>query len=259
MYFEFKRNRIRCNLRGRRMWFVGKDIMSSLGYENPEKSLPKYIDADDSMELTVRDTIGREEAVTAINTYGVHKLITIAGMINICSSETIKEFKVWLDEVIQPIIEQSIERTVSDEDMAILKIVHAKSDTEKASGIKEFKDLIIQQTKAEMANQNTPVVKTSRTKIDPSSLMSIKDATEMLGLKKGQILRWASNNDMFQYRGASKRSPYVPEKGFPFFRVYNSKTTVGLIGVTDAGLRCIEEHIDEIKETKLVNKREGSL
>lgn len=253
MLLEFQNNKVRCELRGRRMWFVGKDIMTSLGYENPEKNLPKYIEDEDTTSIKVKDTLGRTISALAINTYAVYKLLAMAEVIKTCDTDTIKAFKHWLDEVVQPIIDKSIEKVVSDEDMAILKIVHAKSDTEKASSIKEFKELIIQQVKVETKKSITGK-KVRATEDNDINLFSVSEVTETLGLKKGQILRWASNNGMFGYRGSSGKSPFVSDKGYPFFRIYNSNTTVGLVGVTDAGIKALEEHIEEIRNTKLKYK-----
>ena len=47
--FKFKRQPVRTLTIDGEVWFVGKDVCSVLGYQNPSKALQDHVDAEDKL------------------------------------------------------------------------------------------------------------------------------------------------------------------------------------------------------------------
>ena len=57
-------------------WFVGKDIAEVLGYSNSRKAILDHVDDEDKIDgVTIRDSIGRDQAAVVINESGLYALI----------------------------------------------------------------------------------------------------------------------------------------------------------------------------------------
>lgn len=57
-------------------YFVGKDVAEILGYSNTRKALLDHVDEEDKTDgVTIRDSIGREQAPVLINESGLYSLI----------------------------------------------------------------------------------------------------------------------------------------------------------------------------------------
>ena len=56
-------------------YFVGKDVADILGYSNTRKALIDHVDKEDKDDVTIRDAIGRNQTMTAINESGLYSLI----------------------------------------------------------------------------------------------------------------------------------------------------------------------------------------
>lgn len=85
-------------------WFVGKDVAVALGYSNPRKALIDHVDSDDKMqndEVTIRDSIGREQKPTVVNESGLYSLILSSKL------EGAKKFKRWVTSEVLPAIRKT--------------------------------------------------------------------------------------------------------------------------------------------------------
>lgn len=85
-------------------WFVGKDVAVALGYSNPRKALIDHVDSDDKMqndEVTIRDSIGREQKPTVVNESGLYSLILSSKL------EGAKKFKRWVTNEVLPAIRKT--------------------------------------------------------------------------------------------------------------------------------------------------------
>ena len=80
-------------------YFVGKDVAEILGYSNTRKALLDHVDKEDKTDgVTIRDSIGREQAPVLINESGLYSLILSSKMPNA------RRFKRWVTSEILPTI-----------------------------------------------------------------------------------------------------------------------------------------------------------
>lgn len=83
-------------------WFVGKDVAEVLGYSNTRKVIQDHVDEEDKMDgVTIRDAIGREQNVVAINESGLYSLIMSSKL------PSAKEFKRWVTHEVLPSIRKT--------------------------------------------------------------------------------------------------------------------------------------------------------
>ncbi len=74
--FKFQDNVVRTVSIGGEPWFVGKDVAEVLGYSNTRKAILDHVDIEDKKDgVTIRDSIGRDQCVIAINESGLYSLI----------------------------------------------------------------------------------------------------------------------------------------------------------------------------------------
>ena len=66
---------VRVIMQGEQPWFVGKDVAQVLGYSNTKKALIDHVYDEDKDGVTIRDRMGRNQKVTAINESGLYSLI----------------------------------------------------------------------------------------------------------------------------------------------------------------------------------------
>lgn len=100
-------------------YFVGKDIAECLGYANTRDALNKHVDDEDKLDgVAIRDAIGREQKVVAINESGLYSLILSSKL------PTAKDFKRWVTSSVLPSIRKTGQydafKDVSPELQAIL-------------------------------------------------------------------------------------------------------------------------------------------
>ena len=88
---------IRTSIIDNEIWFVGKDIATSLGFTNTRKAIIDHVDKDDKIDgVTVRDSIGREQNPVMINESGVYALVFGSKL------ESAKRFKHWVTSEVLP-------------------------------------------------------------------------------------------------------------------------------------------------------------
>lgn len=73
--FNFDNQNVRTLLIDDEPYFVGKDIAEILGYSNTRDALAKRVDEEDKYRVAIRDSIGRQQNVVAINESGLYSLI----------------------------------------------------------------------------------------------------------------------------------------------------------------------------------------
>ena len=83
-------------------WFVGKDVAEALGYSNTNKALLDHVDDEDKTdEVTIRDSIGRNQNPICINESGIYALIFGSKLPNA------KKFKRWVTSEVLPTIRKT--------------------------------------------------------------------------------------------------------------------------------------------------------
>lgn len=90
--------------------------------------------------------------------------------------------------------------------------------------------------------EDAPLVALAENRIDKKGCFSITDATKSLGLKRGNITRWAKEEGYIH-----KVLQEVNKKGEGYFKVYSSDGKHNCIGITEDGLRLIKENINYVR------------
>ena len=111
-------------------YFVGKDVAEILGYSNTRKALLDHVDEEDKTDgVTIRDSIGREQAPVLINESGLYSLILSSKMPNA------RRFKRWVTSEILPAIRKygmyATDELIANPDLAIAAFTALKEEREK--------------------------------------------------------------------------------------------------------------------------------
>ena len=120
---------VRTTTIGGQPYFVGKDVADILGYANTRKALIDHIDEEDKDDVTIRDAIGRNQTMTAINESGLYSLILSSKMPNA------KKFKRWVTSEVLPAIRKhglyATDDLIANPDLAIAAFTVLKEEREK--------------------------------------------------------------------------------------------------------------------------------
>lgn len=120
---------VRTTTLGGQPYFVGKDVADILGYANTRKALIDHIDEEDKDGVTIRDAIGRNQTMTAINESGLYSLILSSKMPNA------KKFKRWVTNEVLPAIRKhglyATDDLIANPDLAIAAFTALKEEREK--------------------------------------------------------------------------------------------------------------------------------
>lgn len=121
---------VRTTTLGGKPYFVGKDVAEILGYSNTRKALLDHVDEEDKTDgVTIRDSIGREQAPVLINESGLYSLILSSKMPNA------RRFKRWVTSEILPTIRKhgvyATDELIANPDLAIAAFTALKEEREK--------------------------------------------------------------------------------------------------------------------------------
>ncbi|MDH4615079.1 phage antirepressor [Listeria innocua] len=120
---------VRTTTIGGQPYFVGKDVADILGYSNTRKALIDHVDKEDKDDVTIRDAIGRNQTMTAINESGLYSLILSSKMPNA------KKFKRWVTNEVLPAIRKhglyATDDLIANPDLAIAAFTALKEEREK--------------------------------------------------------------------------------------------------------------------------------
>ena len=113
-------------------WFVGKDVATALGYNNPRDAFKKHIDEEDK-GVAKCDTLGGTQETTIINESGLYSLVLSSKL------PTAKKFKRWVTSEVLPTIRKhgmyasvdTVEKMLADPDAAIRILNEIKAEREK--------------------------------------------------------------------------------------------------------------------------------
>ena len=120
---------VRTTTIGGQPYFVGKDVADILSYSNTRKALIDHVDEEDKSDVTIRDAIGRNQTMTAINESGLYSLILSSKM------PKAKKFKRWVTSEVLPAIRKhgmyATEELIANPDLAIAAFTALKEEREK--------------------------------------------------------------------------------------------------------------------------------
>lgn len=121
-------------------WLVGKDVAVCLGYSNPRKAIIDHVeDEDKSDEVTIRDSIGRNQNPVFINESGLYSLILSSKL------PTAKKFKHWVTSEVLPSIrkhgayvtEDTLDNILDNPDFGIKLLTELKNEREEKHRLQE--------------------------------------------------------------------------------------------------------------------------
>ena len=115
-------------------YLVAKDVAEVLGYTNSRKAISDHVDEEDKKDgVTIRDSIGRDQAAVVINESGVYSLILSSKL------PRAKEFKRWVTAEVLPSIRkhgaymtgETLEKALTSPDFLIRLATELKQEQEK--------------------------------------------------------------------------------------------------------------------------------
>ncbi|MCZ3674381.1 phage antirepressor [Lactobacillus crispatus] len=146
--FNFENQQVRTLSIDDQAYFVGKDVARILGYVNTRKAIQDHVDREDKKDgVTIRDSIGRNQAAVVVNESGLYSLILSSKMPNA------KKFKHWVTSEVLPTIrkhgaymtDEKIEEVLTDPDTIIKLATQLKDERQQR--------LIEQQLRKDAENQ----------------------------------------------------------------------------------------------------------
>ena len=201
-------------------WLVGKDVAEALGYTNPRKALADHVDSEDKRQgdgVTIRDSIGREQAATLINESGLYALVLSSKL------PTAKKFKRWVTSEVLPSIRKhggyiaGQDQLTPEELMAKALQVANKTLAEREARISALTvQNAIMAPKAEYFDEL----------VDRNTLTSFRDTAKELGVSPKAFVEWLRAKKYIYRDKKGKLVPYA-DKNDGLFEVkecYNEKT-----------------------------------
>jgi prophage antirepressor-like protein len=150
-------------------WFVGKDVATALGYENPQKAIRMHVDDDDKMMgeqnshpsqtidmsvFFVIDNLGRKQYPVFINESGMYSLILGSKLPNA------KDFKHWVTSIVLPQIRKTGQYSVALSPVELcLKISQAMVSMEHGQKALQMSVAKLQRDNEELLQKNDNIEK----------------------------------------------------------------------------------------------------
>lgn len=153
--------------------------------------------------------------------------------------------KSWevMDEFVDSYFEMrnTIKEVINAEDLALLRICKSNSPEETALAVTEYRKVVTTPL-LETIEKQKPMTALAELRIDKKGCYSLTDVTKTLGLKRGQITRWAKAKSYIH-----KKIQEVNIAGEQFFKVYSSDSVHNSIGIKEDGLQEIKNNLEEIR------------
>lgn len=236
--------KLRYSLVNNEVWFFSSDIVNALKLDKTVVNL--YIKESDKKSITHMNSLGVVNNTMAINLYGIFQLISFGSMNSESNAMDVKN--IILKNIIPSLTKTNNAPELSKEDKAILDIIHANTDLERAYGISNFKKAVT--ATANVIPKETKVDR-RRKPANTSPIFKISNINDDYNLKRGQITKWFIDNGMFNYGGESGKSPQIKETGYTYLRFFNEGTSKRKIGLTEEGVNLVKNNIEDIRNVKV--------
>lgn len=177
-------------------WFVGKDVASVLGYNEPHKAIARHVDLDDGMKYPITDSLGRTQEMVLINESGLYSLVLSSKL------ESAKRFKRWVTSEVLPSIRkhgaymtsETIDNIISDPDFGIKLLTTLKEEKEKRIQAEH----IAHQATLTIEQQRPKVVYAEAVEVSEDTVL-VKDLAVVLkqqGINIGEVrlFKWLREN-----------------------------------------------------------------
>lgn len=99
--FNFNNNEVRTVLINNEPYFVGKDVATTLAYNEPHKAITRHVDEDDRIKHPITDELGRKQETWIINESGLYSLVLSSKL------PQAKNFKRWVTKEVLPAIRKT--------------------------------------------------------------------------------------------------------------------------------------------------------
>lgn len=206
-------------------YFVGKDVAEILGYSNTRKALLDHVDEEDKTDgVTIRDSIGREQAPVLINESGLYSLILSSKMPNA------RRFKRWVTSEVLPAIRKTGGYIPHDEEMSDAEIM-AKAFQISQRTIEEqhrkIGALEIEKSHLQVENQvMAPKADYFDELVDRNLLTNFRDTAKQLGIAPKKFVTLLLEKKYIFRDQKGKLMPYQDKnKGlFEVKECFNQKT-----------------------------------
>ena len=123
-------------------YFVGKDVVTILGYSNLRDAISKHVD-DEDKGVAKCDTLGGRQEILFINESGLYSLILRSQL------PAAKRFKRWVTSEVLPAIRRhgmyATEELIANPDLAIAAFQALKAEREKRQALEEAVAVQVQQ------------------------------------------------------------------------------------------------------------------
>lgn len=206
-------------------YFVGKDVAEILSYSNTRKALLDHVDEEDKTDgVTIRDSIGREQAPVLINESGLYSLILSSKL------PTAKKFKRWVTSEVLPAIRKTGGYIPHDEEMSDAEIM-AKAFQISQRTIEEqhrkIGALEIEKSHLQVENQvMAPKADYFDELVDRNLLTNFRDTAKQLGIAPKKFVTLLLEKKYIFRDQKGKLMPYQDKnKGlFEVKECFNQKT-----------------------------------
>lgn len=206
-------------------YFVGKDVAEILGYSNTRKALLDHVDEEDKTDgVTIRDSIGREQAPVLINESGLYSLILSSKL------PTAKKFKRWVTSEVLPAIRKTGGYIPAASDMSDAEIM-AKAFQISQRTIEEqhrkIGALEIEKSHLQVENQvMAPKADYFDELVDRNLLTNFRDTAKQLGIEPKKFVTLLLEKKYIFRDQKGKLMPYQDKnKGlFEVKECFNQKT-----------------------------------
>lgn len=219
-------------------WFVGKDVVSILGYQNGSRDINVHVDDADRLKYQI-STAGQMREQTIINESGLYSLILSSKM------PKAKEFKRWVTSEVIPAIRKTGGYIAGSENMTDAEIM-AKAVLVAQSTIRQ-RDQRIKELESD--------VQAAKPKVLFADAVSASDSTILIG-DLAKILKQNGYNT-----GQKRLFQWLRDNGYLIKRQgadYNSPTQrsmeMGLFAVKESTVICPDGHTKVNKTTKVTGK-----
>lgn len=231
--------------------FLAKDVAEWIDYAYKDK-----VKGTRNVNMMLSTVDEEEKLVARLFTSGQNRemwFLTEDGLYEVLMQSRkpiAKQFKKQVKTILKELRKGNIELSskLSEKDNAILNIVYAKSDLDKALAVREFEQVVTKplietiELQDKKIKEDKPKVDIANKRLLKNGCYSITEVTKSLGLKRGQVTKWAKEQGYIH-----KKIIEVNNKGEDCFKIYDNGG-FKCIGITEEGLKLINSNLDKIKD-----------
>lgn len=213
--------KVRVVEQGGEPWFVGKDVVEILGYQNGSRDVNRHVDEDDRQNYQ-NGTFESNRGLTIINESGLYSLILSSKMPNA------KKFKHWVTAEVLPAIRKTGGYIAGSEKMSDAELM-AKAVLVAQATIKE-RDARIKELESDTQRMKPKEIFADAVSASDQTIL-IGDLAKLIkqnGHDMGQkrMFEWLRNNGyLIKRQGADYNSPTQRAMELGLFRIKETAVT----------------------------------